>query len=198
MSLIRPASLADVEGIARVHVQAWPESYEGLVPPEAFEHHSLQTRIAQWHATLADPDRSTLLYESDGAVGGFISGGSIKWTGLSTSSEVASLYLIDAFKRRGVGRALMSEFMSVLADRGFTSCGLWTLSNNATARRFYEALGGRAGATRIDRRSNVDYEDISYLWDDVSRVPRHSWSGFDIRYTPSRGLAKRMSDPKLH
>ena len=40
------------------------------------------------------------------------------------------------------------------------------------ARRFYEALGGRAGERRIDRRNNLDYEDISYLWDDVSRVPR--------------------------
>jgi hypothetical protein len=24
------------------------------------------------------------------------------------------------------------------------------------------------------------------------------WSGFDIRYPPSRGLTKRMSNPKLH
>ena len=30
-----------------------------------------------------------------------------------------------------------------------------------------------AGPARwIDRRNNIDYEDISYLRDDVSRVPR--------------------------
>ena len=27
---------------------------------------------------------------------------------------------------------------------------------------------------------------------------RRWWSGFDIRYSPSRALAKRMSNPKLH
>ena len=31
---------------------------------------------------------------------------------------------------------------------------------------------GEGGERRIDRRNNLDYEDISYLWDDVSRVPR--------------------------
>jgi ribosomal protein S18 acetylase RimI-like enzyme len=172
LSLIRAATLADVDGIARLHVQAWHESYSELVPPEAFEHHSLETRIAQWRATLSDPDRSTLVHESDGAVVGFISGGPVKWTGLSTSSEVASLYLLDTVKRRGIGRALFLQFMSVLASRGFTSCGLWTLSNNVSARSFYEAMGGRAGEPRIDRRNDLDYEDISYLWDGVSRVPR--------------------------
>jgi ribosomal protein S18 acetylase RimI-like enzyme len=119
---------------------------------------------------LSDPERSTLVYEKDGMVCGFISGGPIKWTGLSTDSEVGSLYLLDAVKRHGLGRALVVRFMSLLACRGFTSCGLWTLSSNLVARRFYEAMGGRAGETRIDRRNNLDYEDIAYLWDDVSRV----------------------------
>ena len=170
---MRPATPADVEGIARVHVQAWHESYQGLVPPEAFEQHSIELRLAQWRATLADRARSTLVYENDGTIAGFISGGPVKWTGLSTDSEVASFYLLNAIKRRGIGRALFGAFMGVLADRGFTSCGLLTLNSNTAARRFYEAMGGRAGETRIDRRNNLDYEDVSYLWDNVSRVGRN-------------------------
>jgi ribosomal protein S18 acetylase RimI-like enzyme len=167
---IRAATLADVDGIARVHVQAWHEAYSGLVPPEAFEQHSLELRLTQWRATLSDPDRSTLVYENDGAVAGFISGGPIKWTGLSTDCEVSSLYLLAALKRRGIGRALFEQFTALLAGRGFKSCGLWTLSVNVPARRFYEAIGGRTGETRIDRRNNLAYEDISYTWDDISRM----------------------------
>ena len=170
--IVRAATPGDADGIARVHAQAWHESYSGLVPPEAFEQHSLELRLKQWDATLSDLDRSTLVHETDGTIAGFISGGPVKWTGLSTDSEVASLYLLDAVKRRGIGRALFLEFMAVLTGRSFASCGLWTLSNNVAARRFYEAMGGRAGEIRIDRRNNLDYEDIAYLWDDVSRVPR--------------------------
>src|SRR6185295_7018936 len=113
--LIRPATRADVEGIARVHVQAWHETYRALVPPEAFDHHPLELRLAQWRASLADPERQTLVHESSGSVAGFISGGPIKWTGLSTACEVSSLYLLDAVKRRGVGRVLFRQFMTVLA-----------------------------------------------------------------------------------
>jgi ribosomal protein S18 acetylase RimI-like enzyme len=164
---VRPATLADVDGIARVHVQAWRESYTGLVPPEAFGLHSVETRIAQWHAVLSNPDRSTLVYASDGAVGGFASGGPIKWTGLSTSSEVSLLYLLDTFKRKGIGRTLFGGLMAVLAARGFTSCGLMTLTNNVAARRFYEAMGGRAGEIRLDERGGITFEDIAYIWDDV-------------------------------
>jgi ribosomal protein S18 acetylase RimI-like enzyme len=167
---IRPATLADVEGIARVHVQAWRESYAALVPPEAFEQHSIETRIAQWNATLSDPERSTLVYESNGATAGFISGGPIKWTGLSTDSEVASLYLLDAVKRQGIGRTLLRQFMSVLARRGFASCALWTLTSNVAARRFYEAMGGRAFETRTDMRGGIAFGDTAYIWDDIARL----------------------------
>ena len=60
--------------------------------------------------------------------------------------------------------------MTVLTGRGSKSCGLWTLASNTPARRFYEAMGGRAGETRVDWRNNIAYEDISYIWDDISHV----------------------------
>jgi ribosomal protein S18 acetylase RimI-like enzyme len=167
---IRPATPADVGDIARVHVQAWRQSYVALVPPEAFEHHALETRIAQWDATLSDPDRSTLACEKDGTIAGFISGGPIKWTGLSTDSEVASLYLLDAVKRQGIGSALFGQFMSLLARRSFGSCGLWTLTNNVAGRRFYEAMGGRGGHMRVDVRGGIAFGDIAYIWDDVAHL----------------------------
>ena len=53
-----------------------------------------------------------------------------------------------------------------LAARGFASLGLWVLSDNVPARRFYETMGGRAGETRIDRRGELVLDDIAYLWDD--------------------------------
>ena len=153
-----------------MHVQASRESYASLVPLEAFDHHSIELRIEQWSATLFDADRRTLVHERGGAVAGFISGGPIKWTGLSTDGEVSSFYLIDAVKRRGVGRDLFRQLMTVLTGRGWKSCGLWTLASNIPARRFYEAIGGHAGETRVDWRNNIAYEDISYIWDDISHV----------------------------
>jgi hypothetical protein len=33
-----------------------------------------------------------------------------------------------------------------------------------------EAMGGRAGATRIDRKGEIMFEDVAYLWDDITRL----------------------------
>lgn len=166
--MIRAATPDDVDGIARVHVQAWRESYGGLVPPAALDALSVEKRAAQWQNTLGDPERLTLVAEDGGAVRGFGSCGKVLWTGLSTDSEISSLYLLNAIKRRGVGRLLFGQLLAGLAGRGFTSTGLWVLTANAPARRFYEAMGGRTGNTRIERRGDVVLDEIAYLWDDLT------------------------------
>jgi ribosomal protein S18 acetylase RimI-like enzyme len=167
--MIRRAGPADLAGIARVHVQAWCESYPELLPQAAIDARSIETRIGQWRGTLAEPNGPTFVFvaERDGAICGFGSAGNIRWTGLSTGSEVSALYLLDAVKRRGIGRMLFVRLLGELAARGFTSTGLWVLTQNEPARRFYEAMGGRAGATRVQHHGEYPLDEIAYVWDDL-------------------------------
>ncbi len=167
--MIRRAVPADFAGIARVHVQAWRESYPELLPWAAIEARSVEARVKQWRSTLAETDRLTFVYvtEQDGAICGFGSAGTIRWTGLSTGSEVSALYLLDAVKRRGIGRMLFARLLGELAARGFTSTGLWVLTQNEPARRFYQAMGGRAGATRIEHHGEYVLDEIAYVWEDL-------------------------------
>ena len=166
--IVRPATSCDVDGIARVHVQTWRESYRELIPQAALDALSVEKRAAQWRHTLGKPDRSTFVAEIDGAVCGFVSGGGILWSGLSTGSEVSALYLLDAAKRRGIGRALFQAELTALASRGFTSTGLWVLSGNVPARRFYETMGGRPAETRIDTMGGLTLDEIAYVWNDLT------------------------------
>jgi ribosomal protein S18 acetylase RimI-like enzyme len=171
--MIRRATPADVDGIARVHVQAWRESYSELMPQAAIDARSLETRIGQWRGMLA-PDNPTFVYvaEQDGGICGFGSAGKIRWTGLSTDSEVSALYLLDAAKRRGIGRRLFTRLLAELAARDFKSTGLWVLTENMPARRFYEAMGGRTGGTRIERRGEHVLDEVAYIWDDLGTFAR--------------------------
>ena len=43
--------------------------------------------------------------------------------------------------------------------------GLWVLTTNAGARRFYEAMGGRTGPTKEDVRPDVTLHEVAYIWD---------------------------------
>jgi ribosomal protein S18 acetylase RimI-like enzyme len=167
--IIRRATLADVEGIARVHVQAWRESYGALVSEAALDARPVEQRAEQWRHTLGEPGSPTVVYvaEQGGTVCGFGSAGKVRWTGLSTDSEVSALYLLDAVKRRGVGREVFRQLLAELAGRGFKSTGLWVLTANEPARRFYEAMGGRTGDTRVERRDGYVLDEIAYIWDDL-------------------------------
>jgi len=153
--IIRRATAADIEAIADVHVQAWHEAYPDLLPRSEIEARPLAVRIGQWQNTLTALDRPTFVAEQDGVVQGFVSGGTILWSGLATDGEVSAIYLLEAIKRRGIGRTLLTTMLGELRLRGCNSAGLRVLTDNMAARRFYEAMGGRAGDTRSDRRANL-------------------------------------------
>jgi len=164
--IVRPATPADAESIARVHVQAWDETYHGLVPPEAFDVYTLEKRLTQWRSILGNPATTVFVAERDSAVCGFGSGGRAR--DLPTDGEIYALYVVRAAKRQGVGGALFVHLRNALTASDFASLGLWVLSSNLAARQFYEAMGGRTGGTKIDRRGELAFEDIAYLWESAS------------------------------
>ena len=90
--------------------------------------------------------------------------------GFSQFANLTAIYLLHAFKRRGIGRALLTGLWGALAASGHRSAGLWVLVNNHGTRRFYEAVGGRAGATRLVTNDPVEMQEIAYIWDDLSRL----------------------------
>ena len=165
--IIRRAVPADVEAIARVHIQAWQESYRGLIPDAAINSHTLEQRLSRWTLTLQNPDILVYLPERDGAVCGFVSFGEAR-PGLAAEGEVYSFHLLQSIKRQGVGRALFTQLCNELRARGVTSLGLWVLPENTPARRFYEAMGGRLGESRLDRRGEFVFDEVAYIWGDLA------------------------------
>ena len=148
---IREGHETDVEGIVRVHVQGWRESYKDFLTPQSLAGLSVEERMQMWQRALAEPDPQAKLLVAetdDGEIVGFIRGGPIPGKGadqLGTEAEIFAIYLLDKVKRQGIGRRLMAGVFEHLAAHGFRSVGLWVLKDNLPACRFYEILGGTAG-----------------------------------------------------
>ena len=70
---IRPALLADAAAIAEVHVQAWRETYRGLMPDAVLAGLSVEKRVRAWSEMLAaGPQAPTILVVEDaGRIVGF-------------------------------------------------------------------------------------------------------------------------------
>ncbi|HEV2565854.1 MAG TPA: GNAT family N-acetyltransferase [Microvirga sp.] len=167
-TLIRKAVEADVEGIARVHVQGWRESYKDFLSPEALAGLSVEERIRMWQGAFARPDPQARLLVAEtgnGEIVGFACGGPVRRESaerLGTEAEIFAIYLLDKVKRQGIGRGLMGGILDHLGRHGFRSVGLWVLKENLPARRFYETLGGTPGAEQsFDLRGQTVVE-IAY------------------------------------
>jgi L-amino acid N-acyltransferase YncA len=131
---------------------------------------SVERNARMWMAILDRSEKSVVhVVETDADIVGFGSAGDALSDGLGAAAEVTSLYLLDRVKRRGVGRVLLTSLLRALAGRGHTSAGLWVIAGNEPTRRFYEALGGRAGGTRIVEGSHGEMHEVAYVWDDLAR-----------------------------
>jgi len=165
---IRDAIASDVDGIAKVHVQGWRESYKDFMTPEALAGLSVEERKAMWQGALAQADLQAKLLVAvadDGEIVGFACGGPVRNEGadlLGTEAELFAIYLLDKAKRHGVGRRLMVGVLDHLAAQGFGSVGLWVLKENLPARRFYEALGGQVGPEQVFDIRGQQLTEIAY------------------------------------
>ncbi len=172
---IRDAVEADVEGIARAHVQGWRESYKDLLAPEALAGMSVEERIRLWQGAFTHPDpkaRLLVAEAEDGEIVGFARGGPLRVKAsdlLAAETEIYAVYLLDKVKRQGLGRRLMTGVFDHLAAQGFRSAGLWVLRENLPARRFYEALGGRPGPEQSFDLRGQTVTEVAYRFEPIPR-----------------------------
>jgi ribosomal protein S18 acetylase RimI-like enzyme len=174
--IIRDGTESDVDGIARVQVQGWRESYKDFMTPEALAGLSVDERKSMWRGVLAKPDPQAKLVvavQSDGGIVGFARGGPIRNTGtdlLAADAEIFAIYLLDKAKRQGLGRKMMAEVFAHLAAQGFRSVGLWVLKENVSARRFYEKLGGQAGPEKTLNVCGQMLAEVGYRFEPIPRL----------------------------
>ena len=166
-ALIREATIEDTDAIARVHVQAWRETYRALMPEALLAGLSVEQRTAMWTNVILKTEKAPCVWVSEegGRIVGFACIGKAHDYALAADSEILAINFLTDAKRRGFGTALFRHLLRLLKQRGFASAGLWVLSSNEPARRFYEVMNGKPGTTRSVDADGTALEEISYIWD---------------------------------
>lgn len=152
---VRDAVAADAPGIARVHVDAWRETYAGVLSETNWSEAASARRLAFWRGYLAldpRPGRTAVAVDGEQVVG-FANAGEARGEDAehghvpARDEHLFSIYVLAARHGRGVGRALLE---AVLGSR---PAQLWVLDGNERALAFYERAGFRAdGAVHRDPR----------------------------------------------
>ncbi len=133
--MLRPAMLSDAPMIARVNVQAWAETYTGILPPDEIARRTYDFRLAQWTAQIGAGTTRIFTIPDEGFVQ-FGPQRDADWAARGYTEELYALYLLRAAHGQGQGRAL---FDAGRGQAGFTAL---VLDANTRACRFYESTGG--------------------------------------------------------
>jgi ribosomal protein S18 acetylase RimI-like enzyme len=175
---IRRARPADADAIGEAHVAVWRSTYAGILPEQYLAGMSAARQAAQWRRLLAFPVAGHAVFvavatgpdspDLDGAprVVGFASGGRAR-SGVREAGEIETLYLLEDWRERGVGRRLMRALAAHLNAIGCRSVMLWVLKDN-TSRWFYQHLGGRPVAEQTIRFAGEPVIQLGLLWEPIT------------------------------
>lgn len=173
--VIRAACVDDAKHLARLHVDSWRESYQGIMPTPFLNQLSYADRESMWNAVLSEPKprwHAFVATTEDGEVIGFTAGGENRQPNTSPyDGELFAIYLRKEFHQTGIGKQLFYASAQQLLRDGFTSLMLWALEENP-ARGFYERLGGKTFATKMEAFGGKELKEIAYGWDNLATLSR--------------------------
>jgi GNAT superfamily N-acetyltransferase len=166
---LRAATASDAAATAAVEIRSWRASYAGILPARVLDGLDLARRTEARRRLIAD--RSGLhLVAADTThhdVVGFCDAGPARRPG-SWAWEVYTIYLEQHARYHGLGREMFEQVFAWVRERREPSMIVWVLEANHHARRFYEALGGRAAHRTRSVVDGFPTTEQAYVWD---RVP---------------------------
>lgn len=143
-SLIREVELKDIKDLARVHVDCWCETYQGIIPNTYLESLKYTDRQVMWEKLI--PRRPELgatfvVEDTNGDVVGFADCGPAREHEHGFAGELYAIYLLKRFQGNGHGKELIEKVKETFKRLGHDSFYLWVLKDNPT-KKFYEKAGG--------------------------------------------------------
>jgi ribosomal protein S18 acetylase RimI-like enzyme len=162
----RSARPSDAPEIAALHARSWRENYRGDFHDAFLDGDLVGERLRVWRERLdrAPANQFVQLAVDGPQLVGFVcvyGAHDPRW-----GSFVDNLHVSRAAKRGGIGASLMRQAGAWLVARyPELEVHLWVLESNASARRFYERIGGRnVGVSTMETHGGAVVRSCRYSW----------------------------------
>jgi GNAT superfamily N-acetyltransferase len=181
MISVRRARASDAVSIGAVHVAAWRSAYPGILPDNFLARLSVPRQAAHYDAAIRSSSTGVFVAAASGTdvppgsgarIMGFATAGRARGGEFSRrlgEGEVETLYVLDDWRDRGIGRKLMRAAGAYLAEAGCKSCFVWVLRDNPS-RWFYQRLGGRPMADAMIQFAGAKVPQTAFVWDPIERL----------------------------
>ena len=141
---------------------AQPEDAPVLLPLlEAFDGPPISVEQVRQRLLAIQGVETVLLAELEGQAVGFASLRLVPFLSDDVPrAELTELYVEAAYRRRGVGRALLERVEALARESGARELALLTGRNNRTAQAFYRTIGFRECALAMEKPLDVDEKEL--------------------------------------
>jgi ribosomal protein S18 acetylase RimI-like enzyme len=165
--IIRPGRPEDAAAIGAVHVASWRSTYAGILPDSYLARLSV-VRQAHGYERMMRARIGVFVAIAERRVVGFTTATRVAGGPLG-DGEIQTLYVLDDFRERGFGRALLRAAGEFLAGRECTGAFAWVLRDNP-ASYFYERVGGKRAGAGTAHVAGAAIPQSAYTWNPISRL----------------------------
>lgn len=159
---VRDAVPGDADLLGSVRSASWRAAYAPLLPPGTLDAGDNRGWVEATRERIQLGERIMTVAEIGGTVVGYCMAGPGRDSDTSDLHELYAIYVHPAAWSSGAGRALMDDALRRLSR----PVVLWTLRDNARARRFYEIAGFRAdGCEQAADIAGISLPEVRYRLD---------------------------------
>lgn len=167
---IRKAMLTDAKGIAKVHVDSWRSTYENIIPAKFLKKLCYEQRTDLWNRNLSKEENYVFVAENnEGEIVGFADCGKRESNNVPNSGDLTSIYLLEEYHGKGVGKQLLKQLFQQFEELGFHKVFVEVLEDNKT-RYFYEYYGANFLKSEQITIAGKDLSLLTYEWNNVNSV----------------------------
>ncbi|MGE7949319.1 N-acetyltransferase family protein [Lysinibacillus sp. NPDC093688] len=167
---IRKANIQDAQGIGKVHVDSWRTTYKGILPDDFLNNLSYKQRTELWKKNISDATNYVLVAETEqGKIIGFATSGTRKTNSVPNSTDLTSIYLLEEYHGKGIGKQLLKEIFTYFKQKGYEKVFVEVLAENKT-RYFYEYYGAQYVNNIEIKIGEKIVEELIYVWNDIDKL----------------------------
>lgn len=171
--IIRKANISDASGIAKVHVDSWRTTYKGIIPQSFLDGLSYEQRTKLWENNISDKPSMIFVAENEGEIIGFVTGGTRNTNEEAGASDLTSIYLLEEWQGKSVGKKLLNQIMIDFLEQGYQKIYVDVLAANKT-RQFYQYYGAKYVKTVQLNIGGKTLDEEIYVWNNLEKVIQQS------------------------
>ena len=189
--IIRESTLSDANDVAAIHVKSWQQSYRSIIDEHYLENISFSDRLELRKKILQsnDPNQIHLVAVYEETIIGFCDAGSAFESTANYRGEIYAIYLLEEFKKLGVGHRLLQAANEFLAQKKLLPYVAWVLKANHSACAFYQKNGGIVSGEKIEKIGSELHTEVAYLFGSSINIRTSQFS--DVFTMVSLSKAKR-------